>query len=76
MSLLGGASPTRRVIPRQPTLRVYNDTTAVRDAYFHATEVDSTGKAREIYGRSTLTLVKLGGQWVIVSHHISQLPPQ
>jgi uncharacterized protein (TIGR02246 family) len=69
------AYPTRRVMSRQQSIRVYNgDTTAVTNAYFHVTLVDRNGQANTLYLRSSNTFVKQGGRWLVADAHTSRLP--
>ncbi len=67
--------PTRRVMNRQWSVRVYNgDTTAVTNAYLHGTLVDRNGQTNTLYLRGSTTWVKQGGRWLIVDAHVSRLP--
>ncbi len=59
---------------RQPSCRVFNDTTGIVNAYDTFTGVTKDGKVQTIHGRTTLVFVKEGGQWKIVSAHFSPLP--
>ena len=59
---------------RQPSCRVFNDTTGIVNAYDTFTGVTKDGKVQTIHGRTTLVFVKQGGQWKIVSAHFSPLP--
>lgn len=59
---------------RQPSCRVFNDTTGIVNAYDTFTGVAKDGKVMNIHGRTTLVFVKQGGQWKIVSAHFSPLP--
>jgi uncharacterized protein (TIGR02246 family) len=59
---------------RQPSCRVFNDTTGIVNAYDTFTGVTKDGKVQTIHGRTTLVFVKQGGQWKIVSAHLSPLP--
>ncbi|MFQ5947068.1 MAG: SgcJ/EcaC family oxidoreductase [Anaerolineae bacterium] len=68
------AFPVHRVVIRQPSIRVYNGTTAVTSAYYTLTLINKAGKARRVHARASLTRVKLGGRWLIVNHHSSRLP--
>ncbi len=69
------AYPTRRIVTRQPSTRVYNgDTTAVTNAYAHLTLVDRNGQANALYLRFSTTWIKQGGRWLIVDVHASRLP--
>ncbi len=59
---------------RQPSCRVLSDTTGIVNAYDSFTGVTKDGKVQTIHGRTTLVVVKRGGQWKIVSAHFSPLP--
>src|SRR5216684_247648 len=59
---------------RQPSCRVFNDTTGIVNAFDTFTGVTKDGKAVTIHRRTTLVFVKQGGQWKIVSGHFSPLP--
>ena len=59
---------------RQPSCRVFNDTTGIMNAYDTFTGVSKDGKVQTLHGRTTLVFVKQGGQWKIVSAHFSPLP--
>ncbi len=59
---------------RQPSCRVFNDTTGIVNAYDTFTGVTKDGKAQTLHGRTTLVFVKQGGQWKIVSAHFSPMP--
>jgi ketosteroid isomerase-like protein len=61
---------------RQPSCRVFNDTTGIVNAYDTYTGVTKDGKVQTLHGRTTLVFVKEGGQWKIVSAHFSPLPTQ
>jgi ketosteroid isomerase-like protein len=61
---------------RQPSCRVFNDTTGIVNAYDTYTGVTKDGKVQTLHGRTTLVFVKEGGQWKIVSAHFSPLPMQ
>ena len=66
--------PTHRYVGRQESVRIYNGTTAVYDAYYTVTLVDRAGKATVTNGRITVVLVKLGSKWLAVDQHASPLP--
>jgi ketosteroid isomerase-like protein len=59
---------------RQPSCRVFNDTTGIVNAYDMFTGVTTDGKVQTLHGRTTLVFVKESGQWKIVSAHFSPLP--
>ncbi|HEV8711733.1 MAG TPA: nuclear transport factor 2 family protein [Candidatus Binatia bacterium] len=59
---------------RQPSCRVFNDTTGIVNAYDTFTGVSKDGKVQTIHGRTTLVFVKQSGHWKIVSAHFSPLP--
>ena len=66
--------PTRTLIFRQPSTRVYGETTAVDNGYLHLVLSDPKGQATTIAGRYSTTYVKQGGKWGIVNLHGSRLP--
>ena len=66
--------PTHTLVFRQPSTRVYGDTTAVDNGYFHVTLVDAKGQTTTNFGRYSTMYVKQGGKWVIVNLHGSRLP--
>ena len=66
--------PTRTLIFRQPSTRVYGETAAVDNGYFHAILVDAKGQATTVLGRYSTTYVKQGGKWGVVNLHGSRLP--
>ena len=66
--------PTHTIVFRQPSTRVYGDTTAVDNGYIHVTLVDAKGQTTTIFGRYSTTYVKQGGKWGIVNLHGSRLP--
>lgn len=70
------AFPTRRLAVRQGLNRLYGDSMAISDGYYQFTTVNAKGEARSFNGRFSVTRVKTGGQWLIVSHHASLLPTQ
>jgi uncharacterized protein (TIGR02246 family) len=59
---------------RQPSCRVFNDTTGIVNAYDMFTGVTKDGKVQTLHGRTTLVFVKQSGRWKIVSAHFSPLP--
>lgn len=67
------ASSARRLTLRQVSVRVYG-TTAVETGYFDFTGMDRAGTVTNISGRYSTTWVKLGGKWMVVDQHVSQLP--
>ena len=66
--------PTRRVIARQSSIRVYQDSTAIVNTYAHLILVDRSGKRTVINGRASFTYVRAGGRWMMVDQHSSVLP--
>ena len=66
--------PTRRVIARQSSIRVYQDSTAIVNNYAHLILVDRSGKRTAINGRASFTYVRIGGRWLVVDQHSSTLP--
>lgn len=68
-------NPTRRNPARQPIMRVYGtDTTVVTNSYVHLTLVDRNGQTTNNFLRTSLTWVKINGQWRIVDQHASRIP--
>ena len=59
---------------RQPSCRVYGDTVGIVNAHDMFTGVTKGGKVLSIHGRTTLVFLKQGGQWKIVSAHLSAIP--
>lgn len=68
------AFPTRNLVHRQQSVRIYGDNVAVVDLYWSITLVSAKGDVRTLHGRASQTRVKMGGQWLIVSFHGSLLP--
>jgi uncharacterized protein (TIGR02246 family) len=67
--------PTRQALGRHSSIRVYgNDTTAVVTGYSIQIWTDRAGKTTTQYVRTTVTWVKLDGEWRIVDSHASALP--
>ena len=66
--------PTRRFVPRQISVRIYGDTTAVTNQYYTLTLVDRAGKVGTSHGRFSNTYVRLGGRWLVVDQHTSPIP--
>jgi uncharacterized protein (TIGR02246 family) len=67
--------PTRRNPARQPLMRVYGtDTTVVTNSYVHLTLVDRHDQTINHFLRTSLTWIKLGGEWKIVDQHVSRVP--
>jgi uncharacterized protein (TIGR02246 family) len=68
------AFPTRSLIIRQSSVRLFGDTTAADNGYFQATLGDAKGPSRTIFGRYSTMYVKQAGKWMIVNLHASALP--
>ena len=66
--------PKRRVTPRPPLTRSYNDDLVVQDTYGDLHATDEQGKPATYFTRSSFTWAKLNGQWQIVDQHTSRLP--
>jgi uncharacterized protein (TIGR02246 family) len=66
--------PTRRVLPRQPAARAYNDDLVVQNGYAVLYLIDQKGQLSTVHTRSSVTWAKLGGRWQIVDQHTSRLP--
>ena len=61
----------------QPSCRIFNEDTAVVNAYDRGATIPKGGGAPIVVcGRTTLVLVKKGADWKIVSAHISPLPKE
>ena len=65
--------PTRRFVIRQISVRIYG-TTAVETGYFDFGASDRVGTVVNLSGRYSATWIKFGDKWMIVDHHVSQLP--
>jgi ketosteroid isomerase-like protein len=75
-SVMGGAESMTFAF-HQPSCRVFNDDTAVLNAYDRAATVPKGGGAPSVAcGRTTLMFVRKGGDWKIVSAHFSPLPKE
>ena len=66
--------PKRRVLPRQPIVRAYNDDLVVQNAYSVLFLTDQKGQVTTYATRSSVTWAKIGGHWQIVDQHTSRLP--
>lgn len=67
--------PAIRVVPRQPTVRFYNDgAVAVANQYLVITFVDRQGVVTNRPMRASLTVVKQGGEWLVADQHNSLIP--
>jgi uncharacterized protein (TIGR02246 family) len=65
--------PTRHVVGRQGSTRVYaNDTIVVTNAYSVLTLTDKSGNVSVHNLRNSTTWVKMDNQWRIVDQHISE----
>lgn len=61
----------------QPSCRIFNEDTAIVNAYDRAATMPKGGGAPIVVcGRTTLVLVKKGADWKIVSAHFSPLPKE
>jgi uncharacterized protein (TIGR02246 family) len=66
--------PTRHVVFRQGSTRVYaNDTIVVTDAYSTLTLIDKSGNVSIHNLRNSTTWLKMDNQWRIVDNHISEV---
>jgi uncharacterized protein (TIGR02246 family) len=66
--------PTRHVVGRQGSTRVYaNDTIVVTNAYSTLTLIDKSGNVSVHNLRNSITWFKLDNQWRIVDEHISEV---
>ena len=66
--------PKRRVLLRQPSMRVYNDDLVIQNGYFVLYLTDQRGQVITVPGRVSVTWAKVGGRWQIVDQHGSRLP--
>jgi uncharacterized protein (TIGR02246 family) len=71
------AFPTRAVVFRQPSVRLYDAHTAIETGYYELILVDAKGQATTRYGKYSTTLVKSEERWLVVMSHGSPLlvPP-
>lgn len=61
----------------QPSCRIFNEDTAIVNAYDRGATMPKGGGAPIVVcGRTTLVLVKKGADWKIVSAHFSPLPKE
>ena len=66
--------PTRHVVVRQGSTRVYaNDTIVVTNAYSTLTLTDKSGNVSVHNLRNSTTWLKMENQWRIVDNHISEV---
>lgn len=66
--------PGRRVLVRQPSMRVYNDDLVIQNNYTALYLTDQKGQVTALSLRSSTTWAKVGGRWQIVDAHTSRLP--
>ena len=66
--------PKRRIMPRQPMMRAYNDDLVVQNGYGVLYLTDPKGQVTTVFTRSSVTWAKIGGRWQIVDQHTSRLP--
>ena len=66
--------PKRRVLPRQPTVRAYNDDLVIQNGYSVLYLTNQNGQVSTYHTRSSVTWAKTGGRWQIVDQHTSRLP--
>ena len=72
-SVMGGAESMTFAL-HQPSVRTFNDDTAIVNAYDRAATTPKGGGAPVVAcGRTTLVFVKKGADWKIVSAHFSPL---
>jgi ketosteroid isomerase-like protein len=75
-SVMGGAESMTFAF-HQPLCRIFNEDTAIVNAYDRAATMPKGGGAPIVVcGRTTLVLVKKGADWKIVSAHFSPLPKE
>jgi uncharacterized protein (TIGR02246 family) len=74
-ALLFQTYPTRQLMPRQMSTRVYaNDTVVVSNGYAVLNFTDKAGNSSVHYIRTSQTWVKMGTEWKIVDQHVSRMP--
>jgi uncharacterized protein (TIGR02246 family) len=74
-ALLFQTYPTRQVMPRQNSRRVYaSDTVVVSNGYTVNNFTDKAGNTSVHYTRISQTWVKIGTEWKIVDQHVSRVP--
>lgn len=66
--------PKRKVLVRQPVVRVYGDDLVIQNAYSVLYLTETTGKLRVVPSRSTTVWTKASGSWQIVEQHVSPMP--
>lgn len=66
--------PKVRLLPRQPSMRVYSDNLVLSNAYAIVYLTDQSGHTTVLTIRSSATWTKIGGQWRIVDQHDSRPP--
>ena len=66
--------PRRRVLPRQSTIRVYNDDLVVANSYSVLYLTNQQGEVVSYPVRNSVVWAKIGGRWQIVDQHGSRLP--
>jgi uncharacterized protein (TIGR02246 family) len=75
LATLFAAYPTRHVVGRQGSTRVYaNDTAVVSDGYLILTLTDKSGTVSVYHLRTSTTWIKMGNEWRIVDQHNSRMP--
>ena len=68
------ALPGLTVTFEDPHIRVYGGDTAVNAGYY-TFSFEKDGQAQTLPARYSFTLVNHDGQWLIVDHHSSAMPP-
>jgi uncharacterized protein (TIGR02246 family) len=66
--------PKRRVLPRQSSVRAYNDDVVIQDGYTALYLTDQKGEVSTLALRTSVIWAKVGGRWQIVDQHGSRLP--
>jgi uncharacterized protein (TIGR02246 family) len=66
--------PKRRILPRQSSMRAYNDDLVIQNGYSALYLTDQKGEVLSYSLRSSVTWAKIGGRWQIVDQHGSRLP--
>lgn len=58
---------------QQNSIRIFNENTAVVNGYFVFTVVGKDGSVTTQSGRTSTTLIKQNGKWLIVNQHFSPM---
>jgi len=66
--------PRRRLLPRQSSVRAYNDDLVIQNGYSAIYLTNQKGEVSTHALRTSVTWAKIGGRWQIVDQHGSLLP--